>query len=209
MNVRNRRKQGIRHVSLALKWSSKVEHVAQQNLRAPGQRRSWTRTTENHRQHPAVVTEAKGARPAATVLQLCRRNGSRRCGGELSWPAFNDSFCELTTLHNYIIQVYTSERQYAKRLMEIERERSLPYLLRPRVEWRMSAWSTTADLRSWSQIRREKVTQAQSFTIVRSAILCLRGSRSRRRQLDFVAQIYRSKILEPVRINLFWGELFI
>ena len=28
--------KGIRHVSLTWKWSSKVEHVAQQNLRAPG-----------------------------------------------------------------------------------------------------------------------------------------------------------------------------
>ena len=33
-----------------------------------------------------------------------------------------------------------------------------------------------------------------SFAIVRSAILCLRGSRSRRRQLDFVDSTYRSII---------------
>ena len=53
----------------------------------------------DHCQHLAVVTEAKGTRPAATVPQLCRRNGSRPCCGELSWPAFNDTICELTTLH--------------------------------------------------------------------------------------------------------------
>ena len=41
----------------------------------------------------------KGARPAATVLQLCQRNGIRLCCRELSWPAFNDTLCELTTLH--------------------------------------------------------------------------------------------------------------
>ena len=196
--------KGIRHVSLTWKWSSKVEHVAQQNLRAPGQRHSWTRTTENHRQHPAVVGSTACCDCTATLPTKRQQAVRRRTFlTRVQWQSLRtDNFA-------YIIQVYTSERQYAKRLMEIERERSLPYLLRPRVEWRMNVWSTTADLRSWSQIRREKVTQAQSFTIVRSAILCLRGSRSRRRQLDFVAQIYRSKILEPVRINLFWGELFI
>ena len=41
------------------------------------------------------------------------------------------------------------------------RERSLPWFSRLQVEWRMSVLSTTVDLRSWSQIRREKVTQAQ------------------------------------------------
>ena len=46
-----------------------------------------------------------------------------------------------------------------------------------------------------------------SFAIVRSAILRLRGSRSRRRQLDFVDS-YRSIILEPARINLFKDLFF-
>ena len=41
------------------------------------------------------------------------------------------------------------------------RERSLPQFSRPQVEWRMSLLCTTVDLRSWSQIRREKVTQGQ------------------------------------------------
>ena len=40
-----------------------------------------------------------------------------------------------------------------------------------------------------------------SFAIVLSAILCLRDSRSRRRQLDFVDSDLQIEILEPARIN--------
>ena len=53
-----------------------------------------------------------------------------------------------------------------------------------------------------------------SFAIVRTAILCLRGSSSRRRQPDFVDSDLQIKILEPAGISLclcvclFFQELF-
>ena len=45
----------------------------------------------DHCQHLAAVTGAKGTRPAATVPQLCRRNGSRPCCRDLSCLACNDT----------------------------------------------------------------------------------------------------------------------
>ena len=43
-----------------------------------------------------------------------------------------------------------------------------------------------------------------SFAIVRSAILCLRGSRSRRRQLDFVGSDLQIENIRPARIKKFF-----
>ena len=116
------RKKEIRHVSSVQNWSSKVEHArgatefASSKTAALVDARDW----KPFSQHLAVVTEAKGARPAVTVLQICRRNGSRPCCGELSWPAFNDTLCELTTLHRlFRIQGYIMANTSSHGIMNI------------------------------------------------------------------------------------------
>ena len=72
-----------------------------------------------------------------------------------------DSYRDLTPKEIYKKHENEKKRQYAERVMEIEQGMFTPLVWRPQAEWRMSMLSTTADLPSWSQIRREKVAQAQ------------------------------------------------
>ena len=72
-----------------------------------------------------------------------------------------DSYRDFTSKQIYKKHENEKKRQYAERVMEIERGTYTPLVSRLQAEWRMSVLSTTADLRSWSQQRKEKVTQAQ------------------------------------------------
>ena len=89
MNVRKRRKKWIRQWSSS--WRNRICELQDSSTR----RRARLKTIVN------ISRWLKEAWPAATVLQLCQRNGSRPCCGEFSWPAFNDwdTLCELLTLH--------------------------------------------------------------------------------------------------------------
>ena len=86
------------------------------------------------------------------------------------------------------------KRQYAERIMEIEQRTFTPLVFTTaggmadkcaKYHSRLAELIANKKGESYSSAIswiRAKV----SFAIVRSAILCLRGSRSRRRQLDFV-----------------------
>ena len=117
-----------------------------------------------------------------------------------------DSYRDLTNKQIYEKHETEKKRQYTERLSVIERDRALPYFLRPPVEWRMSAvkyHSRLAELIANKKGERYSsaiswIRAKASFAIVRSAILCLRGSRSRRRQLDFFDSDLQ---IENVRAN--------
>ena len=105
-----------------------------------------------------------------------------------------DSYRDLTPKQVYKKHENQKKRQYAKRVMEIEQGIFTPLVFTTRggiVDECVKYHSKLAELipskkgESYSSAIswiRAKV----SFAIVRSAILCLRGSRSRRRKLDFV-----------------------
>ena len=105
-----------------------------------------------------------------------------------------DSYRDLTPKQVYKKHENQRKRQYAKRVMEIEQGIFTPLVFTTRggiVDECVKYHSKLAELipskkgESYSSAIswiRAKV----SFAIVRSAILCLRGSRSRRRKLDFV-----------------------
>ena len=105
-----------------------------------------------------------------------------------------DSYKDLTPKQNYKEHVNENKRQYAERVMEIEQGTFTPQVFTTtggmpddcvRYHSRLADLIANKKGESYSSAIswiRAKV----SFTVVRSAILCLRGSRSRRRQLDFV-----------------------
>ena len=99
-----------------------------------------------------------------------------------------DSYRDLTPK-----QIYKNEkeRQYAERVIEIEQGR-----FTPRVFTTTGGMADEYHSRRAEHIENKKgessssaiswIRAKVSFAIIRSPILCLRGSRSRRRQLDFV-----------------------
>ena len=104
-----------------------------------------------------------------------------------------DSYKDMTPKQIYKKHVNEKKKQYAERVMEIEQGTftTLVFMTTGGMAHECVRYhSRLADLiankgESYSSAIswiRAKV----SFTIVRSVILCLRGSRSRRRQLDFV-----------------------
>ena len=105
-----------------------------------------------------------------------------------------DSYRDLTPKQIYKKHENEKKRQYAERVMEIEQGTFTPLVFTTtgrmadefvRYHSRLAELIANKKGESYSSAMswiRAKV----SFTIVRSAILCFRGSRSRRRQLDFV-----------------------
>ena len=105
-----------------------------------------------------------------------------------------DSYRDLTPKQIYKKHENEKKRQYAERVMEIEQGTFTPLVFTTtggmadecvRYHSRLAELIANKKGESYSSAIswiRAKV----SFAIVRSAILCLRGSRSRRRQLDFV-----------------------
>ena len=105
-----------------------------------------------------------------------------------------DSYRDLTPKQIYKKHENEKKRQYAKRVMEIEQGMFTPLVFTARggiVDECVKYHSRLAEL--MASKKRESYSSAiswirakVSFAIVRSAILCLRGSRSRRQQLHFV-----------------------
>ena len=105
-----------------------------------------------------------------------------------------DSYKDLTPKQIYKEHVNEKKRQYVERVMEIEQGMFTPLVFTTtggmaddcvRYHSRLADLIANKKGESYSSAIswiRPKV----SFTIVCSVILCLRGSRSRRRQLDFV-----------------------
>ena len=105
-----------------------------------------------------------------------------------------DSYRDLTPKQIYKKHENEKKRHYAEIVMEIEQERFTPLVFTTTggmadecVKYHnrlaeLIAYKKGESYSSAISWIRAKV----SFAIVRSAILCLRGSRSRRRQLDFV-----------------------
>ena len=105
-----------------------------------------------------------------------------------------DSYKDLTPKQIYKEHVNEKKRQYAERVMEIEQGTFTRLVFTTtsgmadecvRYHSRLAELIANTKGESYSSAIswiRAKV----SFAIVRSAIVCLRGSRSRRRQLDFV-----------------------
>ena len=105
-----------------------------------------------------------------------------------------DSYRDLTPKQIYKKHENEKKRQYAERVMEIEQGTFTPLVFTTtggmadecvRYHSRLAELIANKKGESYSSAIswiRAKV----SFAIVRSAILCLRGSRPRRRQLDFV-----------------------
>ena len=115
-----------------------------------------------------------------------------------------DSYRDLTPKQIYKKHENEKKRQYAERVMEIEQGTFTPLVFT--ATGGMADESANKKGESYSSAIswiRAKV----SFAIVRSAILCLRGSRSRRRQLDFVdSDLQIDNII--ARINLFFFIFF-
>ena len=105
-----------------------------------------------------------------------------------------DSYRDLTPKQIYEKHENEKKRQYAERVMEIEQETFTSLVFTTtggKADECVKYHSRLAEL--IANKKRESYSSAiswirakVSFAIVRSAILCLRGSRSRRRQLDFV-----------------------
>ena len=105
-----------------------------------------------------------------------------------------DSYRDLTPKQIYKKHENEKKRQYAERVMEIEQGTFTPLVFTTiggmadecvRYHSRLAELIANKNRESYSSAIswiRAKV----SFTIVRSAILCLRGSRSRKGQIDFV-----------------------
>ena len=96
-----------------------------------------------------------------------------------------DSCRDLTPKQIYKKHENEKKRQYAERVMEIEQETFTPLVFTTTggmADECAKYHSWLAELIAQFPGLKAKV----SFAIVRSAILCLRGWRSRRRQLDFV-----------------------
>ena len=106
-----------------------------------------------------------------------------------------DSVRDLTPTQIYKKHEDEKKRQYAERVMEIEQGTFTPLVFTTTggmadecVKYHSRLAELIANKKGESYLSaKESYSRAKvSFAIVRSAILCLRGSRSRRRQLDFV-----------------------
>ena len=105
-----------------------------------------------------------------------------------------DSYRDLTPKQIYKRHENEKKRQYAERVMEIEQGTLTPLVLTTLggmadecVKYHSRRAELIASKKGESYSSAISWIRAKiSFPIVRSAILCLRGSRSRRRQLDFV-----------------------
>ena len=105
-----------------------------------------------------------------------------------------DSYRDLTPKQIYKKHEKEKKRQYAERVMEIKQGMFTPLVFTTTggmVDECVKYHSRLAELienkKGESYSSAISWIRAQvSFAIVRSVILCLRGSRSRRRQLDFV-----------------------
>ena len=102
-----------------------------------------------------------------------------------------DSYRDLTPKQIYKKHENEKKRQYAERVMEIEQG-----AFTPRVFTTTGGMADEYHSRRAEHIANKKgeiyssaifwIRDKVSFAIIRSTILCLRGSRSRRKQLDFV-----------------------
>ena len=105
-----------------------------------------------------------------------------------------DSYRDLTPKQIYKKHENEKKRQYAERVMEIEQGTFTPLVFTTTggmadecVKYHNRLAELIANKKGESYSSAISWIRAKvSFAIVRSAILCLRGSRSRRRQLDFV-----------------------
>ena len=105
-----------------------------------------------------------------------------------------DSYRDLTPKQIYKKHENEKKRQYAERVMEIEQGTFTPLVFTTTggmadecVNYHSRLAELIANKKGESYSSAISWIRAKvSFAIVRSAILCLRGSRSRRRQLDFV-----------------------
>ena len=105
-----------------------------------------------------------------------------------------DSCRDLTPKQIYKKHENEKKRQYAERVMEIEQETFTPLVFTTTggkadecVKYHSRLAELIANKKGESYSSAISWIRAKvSFAIVRSAILCLRGWRSRRRQLDFV-----------------------
>ena len=99
-----------------------------------------------------------------------------------------DSYRDLTPKQIYKKHENEKKRQYAERVMEIEQGTFTPLVFTTTggmadecVKYHSRLAELIANKKGESYLKRNL-----SFAIVRSAILCLRGLRSKRRQLNFV-----------------------
>ena len=107
---------------------------------------------------------------------------------------YADSYSDLTPKQIYKKHENEKKRQYAERVMEIEQGTFTPLVFT--TTGGMANECAKHHSRLAELIANKKgeshssaiswIGAKVSFAIVRSAILCLRGSKSRRRQLDFV-----------------------
>ena len=105
-----------------------------------------------------------------------------------------DSYRDLTPKQIYKKHENEKKRQYAERVMRIEQGTFTPLVFTTTggmadecVKYHSRLAELIADKKGDSYSSEISWIRAKvSFAIVGSAILCLRGSRSRRRQLDFV-----------------------
>ena len=106
-----------------------------------------------------------------------------------------DSYRDLTPKQIYKKHENEKKRQYAERVREFEQETFITPLVFTTtggkadecVKYHSRLAELIANKKGESYSSAISWIRAKvSFAIVRSAILCLRGSRSRRRQLDFV-----------------------
>ena len=92
----------------------------------------------NKAPHAHLDIHARGfwerQRSAFFAVQVCHPNA--------------DSYRDLTPKQMFKKHENEKKRQYAERVMEIERGTYTPLVSRLQAEWRMSVLSTTADLRS-------------------------------------------------------------
>ena len=123
-----------------------------------------------------------------------------------------ESYRDLTPKQIYKKHENEKKRQYAEREMEIEQGTFSPLVFTSTDG--MADECVKYHIRLVELIvskKRESYSSAISwiraevfFVIVRSAILCLRGSRSRRRQLGFVDSDLQIEIIRLIEANSFY-----
>ena len=120
-----------------------------------------------------------------------------------------DSYRDLTPKQIYKKHENEMKGQYAERVMEIEQGTFTRLVLTTTggmadecVKYHSRLAELIANKKGESYSSAISWIRAKvPFAIVRSAILCLRGSRLRRRQLDFVDSDHRLTILTPACPN--------
>ena len=97
-----------------------------------------------------------------------------------------DSYRDLTPKQIYKKHENEKKRQYAERVMEIEQGTFTPLVFTTTGGMADECVKYHSRLAELIANKKGESYSSAISAIVRSAILCLRGSRSRRRQLDFV-----------------------